>query len=829
MINLLLIEDNAADAKLVEYYLKAAFARDFSLAHGNTLAKGLKLLSKSTFDLVIADMNLPDSNGLDTFTSVCSYAPGTPVIVLTGNTDESLGLEAVKIGAADFLNKNDLDGVIIKRSISYSLERYHLQKELIEYTKQLEDKEQQLEEAQRIAHIGSWEWDLASDNLTWSDELYRIHGMRPREISVSLLKSQQWILPTDMDRIKKQLKYNLVAAKREFENGKKEYVTSSVNYRILLPDGSERTLRGEGKIILNEDGKPVQMMGTVQDITALERVEKELRRINQRLEERVADRTKDLKATIKQLQDEMAHREKNESEIKRLSFVIGKTDNAILIADSAGIIQWVNEGFSRLSGYSLQDVAGTRGEIVRHGKRTGLYPSNEFFEKMLIEKQTVSYESHNYKKDGTEYWTLSTLTPIMNGKNEIESVVVIDSDITSRKRAEQEILNAKKLAEESSRAKELFLANMSHEIRTPMNAIMGIVQLMEDMKFDETQKHYLHSLKFAGENLLYIINDVLDISKIESGKMHIEKIEFDLIALIDDLISSMNYRAKEKNIVLSTDLQTTLLVNLVGDPVRLNQILTNLIGNAIKFTEGGRVKLSVRERKRDNGSSILCFEVEDNGIGIPKEKQELIFRAFEQAEMDTSRKYGGTGLGLYIVKRLVELQGGTVSLVSEPGNGSTFSFELAFDVAEKKSRSADQILEPGPLHNVTGEEVLLVEDNALNQMVAEKFLEGMGLSIDIAENGAVAVKMLKEKKYDLVLMDIQMPEMDGYEATRHIRSGTNGNKNIPILAMTAHALHDEEAKCRKAGMNDYISKPLKRSVLHSKIIELLHTYKKLTT
>ena len=407
---------------------------------------------------------------------------------------------------------------------------------------------------------------------------------------------------------------------------------------------------------------------------------------------------------------------------------------------------------------------------------------------------------------------------------EVESVVVIESDITTQKKAEQEILYAKRMAEESSRAKELFLANMSHEIRTPMNAIMGIVQLLQDMDLNQEQRQYLHSLQFAGETLLYIINDILDLSKIASGKMNIEKIGFNLNALVDDLVHAMEPKAKEKNILLISEVQKNIPANLIGDPVRLNQILTNLVGNALKFTEKGQIKLDVKEKGKADGKTTLIFEVEDTGIGIAKEKQELIFAPFEQAQKETSRKYGGTGLGLSIVKRLVELQGGTVSLVSEPGKGSKFSIELSFPISEKVIVDQKKDIAPVQTSDLTGKEILLVEDNVLNQMVAEKFLKSLGLKIEIANNGAEAVKMLRQNHFNLVLMDIQMPEMDGYEATRYIRHNfEDEKKDIPILAMTAHAFQDEEAKCRQAGMDDYISKPLNRNVLIDKVRHLLES------
>lgn len=822
--NILLIEDNPADAGLVNIYLKDAFATNYRLTQINNLAGAMQKLLDNKFDIIISDLSLPDSSGLTTFINLSVANSDTPIIILTGNKDESLGLEAVKNGALDFLNKNHLDSAVLKRSITYSLERHNLQRKLISYSKKLKAKEIQLNEAQRMAHIGSWDWNLTTNTLSWSDELFRIHGIIPGNEPMTQDKIDQSIHPEDIGEVKKMSAKNFSDASKAFRNGKKQFVTPSMSYRIILPDGRERTLLGEGMIVMDDSGKPIQMVGTVQDITFFKTAERELRKANILLEERVVDRTKDLKKTIKQLEEEIANRKKSELEIKKLSFVISKTDNSILITDNTGKIQWVNEGFIRLTGYIPEDILGTHGEFIKHGTENKLHPQNPFFQKLFTEKQTISYESCSYKKDGTEYWVISTLTPILNTEGDIESIVVIDSDITSQKKAEQEILRSKKLAEESVRAKELFIANMSHEIRTPMNAIMGIVQLMQDTKLDESQKKYLRSLQFAGENLLYIINDILDFSKIESGKMSIEKIEFNISTLVNGLVNSMIYRAKEKNVELSFDLQKNIPENLVGDPVRLNQILTNLIGNAIKFTEKGYIKVIIKEKEKHDGGVTLKFDVEDTGIGIAKEKQEIVFAVFEQAQMETSRKYGGTGLGLSIVKRLVELQGGTVSLKSKLGKGSTFSFELTFPIAEVHPVKQEKDTQTDDTSDLSDKEVLLVEDNSLNQMVAEKFLESMGSKIDIAENGAKAVKMLKKKNYDLVLMDIQMPEMDGYEATRCIRNNFSGKKkNIPILAMTAHAFQGEEMKCRQAGMNDYITKPLNRNILLNKVRQLLIT------
>ncbi|TND07255.1 MAG: multi-sensor hybrid histidine kinase [Bacteroidetes bacterium] len=511
-----------------------------------------------------------------------------------------------------------------------------------------------------------------------------------------------------------------------------------------------------------------------------------------------------------------------ETEIKRLSMVIGKTTNAVLIADCEGNIEWVNEGFEQISGYTLADVKGTSGSILRKGKPTGLNISNTFFKRMLREQKPVSYESRNYKKDGTEYWTLSTLTPILNDKEEVESIVVIDSDITTRKKAELEIIRAKKIAEDSAKTKELFLANMSHEIRTPMNAIMGIVQLMQDSALDSKQREYMRTITFAGESLMRIINDVLDLAKVESGKISIEKIDFNIFQMIDDLSASMSYRAREKNIRMETIIDSSIPSRLCGDPVRLNQVLMNLLSNAIKFTEKGYVKLEVTLIGQKDGAAKIAFEVEDTGIGIPEALHRQIFEAFEQGHNDSSHRYGGTGLGLSIVKRFVGLLDGTIALRSKPGQGACFTVTFTFPVAAEQVPGSRPEIPPDALLQLQGKHVLLVEDNTLNQMVAAQFLQQAGLDVTISNNGVEAIEALLANDYDIVLMDIQMPEMNGYDATKYIRNTLSGRKGlIPILAMTAHAIRGEEDKCIAAGMNAYISKPLSKAVLLNKIAQLV--------
>lgn len=514
---------------------------------------------------------------------------------------------------------------------------------------------------------------------------------------------------------------------------------------------------------------------------------------------------------------------KAEEEIRRLSFVLSKTENSVIITNSNGVIQWVNEGFEKLTGYSADEVIKTNGEILRKGRKTGINSNSPYYRKLVSSKQSLSYESKNYKKSGEVFWTITTLTPILNEVDKVESIIAIDTDITEKKKAEQEMLRAKQLAEESARAKELFLANMSHEIRTPMNAIMGIVQLLRNTKINPEQVEYLNSMNFASNHLLRIINDILDLSKIESGKMSLEKIPFSLNEVINNLFNSIGYKASEKNIELIKKIHLDIPEIIVGDPVRLNQILINLISNSIKFTEKGHIKLEISLDKLTKNNASIVFEISDTGIGISEDKQDKIFSEFEQANKETTRLYGGTGLGLSIVKRLIELQHGSIKLESKEGEGTKISFTISFALNEKRPKQEIQTELKSNNLNLEHTKILLVEDNKLNQMVASKFLEEINGKVTIANNGQECVDILDHEHYDLVLMDIQMPQMDGYTATKYIRTKLKGeSKKVPILAMTAHAIGGEKEKCINVGMNDYITKPLDRAALKQKIYNLLN-------
>ncbi len=417
-------------------------------------------------------------------------------------------------------------------------------------------------------------------------------------------------------------------------------------------------------------------------------------------------------------------------------------------------------------------------------------------------------------------------------------VVVVARDITDRNRVEKELKDARlnaelatktaedakdkaesatEVAEDAVKSKQQFLSNMSHEIRTPMNAIIGFTKVLLKSDLNPRQKEYLNAIKMSGDALTVLINDILDLAKVDAGKMIFEQTPFKPAASISAMIHLFEAKIQEKNLLLIKKYDDKIPKVLSGDPVRLHQIILNLVSNAVKFTSEGEITISSRLLKENEEEVNIEFSVSDTGIGIPEDKMERIFENFQQATSETARLYGGTGLGLAICKQLVESQGGKITAKSKLGKGSVFSFILPFHKtdAEVELEKVINVLTT-KVHNI---KILVVEDIALNQLLMKTLLDDFGFEFDLAENGKIAIEKLQDSSYDIILMDLHMPEMNGFEATAFIRNKLNSQ--IPIIALTADVTTADLNKCKAVGMNDYISKPLDERILYNKIIDLL--------
>ena len=483
-----------------------------------------------------------------------------------------------------------------------------------------------------------------------------------------------------------------------------------------------------------------------------------------------------------------------------------------------GRLTTVNPAMARIFGY---DSPEEMIEAVSHIGRE-LYVDPEERQKTLSlvrERGAVSgVESVGRRRGGGEVWLSWSARAIRGADGGVEAYEGTVEDITERKRSEAELRDARAAAEAANRAKSEFLANMSHEIRTPMNGVIGMTGLLLDTDLTPEQRDYARTVRSSGEVLLALLDDILDFSKIEAGEVRIERVDFGPHETIEEAVAPFARRAEEKGLRFRRLVSESVPDVLEGDPLRIRQVLTNLLDNALKFTHEGEISLNVETIETSESVATVRFEVSDTGIGMTGEQRGRLFRSFSQADASTTRRYGGTGLGLAISRRLVELMGGEIGVESEPGRGSTFSFTLPLRLLEESATptprpfaTAETAPEPNGLARGgdPGQRVLVAEDTLVNQIVAVELLKRRGYEVDVAATGSEAVAATSRTRYAAVFMDIQMPDMDGYEATAEIRHREPPGRRIPIIAITAHALQGDREKALSSGMDDYIPKPIR--------------------
>ncbi len=510
---------------------------------------------------------------------------------------------------------------------------------------------------------------------------------------------------------------------------------------------------------------------------------------------------------------------KQNNELETLSMVVEKSSNMISIVDLKGRYEYANPMLLRKSGYKKTELIGKTPAELHLGKETNLDYVDQLW-KAAANHQFMEQELCLYNKMGNPFWAKVSITPVFDDHGQLRKYIGILNDVTDFKKKEEDLIKAKDEAKESLKLKEQFLSNMSHEIRTPMNGIIGVSNiLMEDDSLTSKQKEYLGHIHYSAESLLSILNDILDFSKINSDKLTFETINFDLPELFDHLKGGIGILAKEKGIDFKIHLDDKLPRFVSGDPTRFNQILRNLVGNAVKFTEIGGVDIHVSLLKYNASGPLVAVTITDTGIGIPAKRIDAIFDDFQQAHNYTTRKYGGTGLGMSIAKKLVERYGGKLSVKSKEGVGTECSFfiQLENPIIETLINNKNAARAPHQEHS-HGFRILLVEDNIINQIVGKNSLEKIGYSVDVADDGLMGVDMFRKNRYDLILMDVQMPGLNGLDATRLIRSM---GSDIPILAMTASVMDHDKVKCLEAGMNHTLPKPIKPETLEEELSKFL--------
>jgi PAS domain S-box-containing protein len=722
---------------------------------------------------------------------------------------------------------HDLDG-----NVRGVLGIYHDVTERQRTEAELQQMSMRLNLALRSANIGIWDWDIVNNILDWDEQMFALYGIDQTLIHNTYDVWLSCLHPNDTEQANKAIQEALA-----------DQADYDLEFRIVRPDGEIRFLQGNALIQRDPEGRALRMVGTNYDITDRQRTEERLR---QQLE------------TI-------------EVAVEGIAIL---RDDRYLSINSAHVTLFGYEHAEELIGQSWEILYDSE-ELLRFKQE--IFP-------VLMHDRAWQGEAIAQRKDGSRFMQGLSLTLSANG-----DLICMCRDISERKQAEQQLWDAKESAELADRAKSNFLALMSHEIRTPINGVLGLAHLMQQTQLDREQQEYLRKLENSASSLSKIVNDILDFSKIEADKLSLDAIEFELEEILDRLQAVLALKADEKQLDLRFEVGDTVPRRLVGDPLRLGQVAINLVSNAIKFTDRGGVTVSIEECDRDRvaHTTRLRFSVHDTGIGLTPEQIKILFHPFTQVDPSTSRRQEGTGLGLTICQQLIALMGGEIEVRSELDRGSTFRFELTLEYRELKYRELEyrelkyrELDEPGlgcaapekdeprteigdegsPRSEPTQAEeerptlstwvnpnpiaphapptkrpilhasILVVEDNDVNQLVARKVLEQFGLTVELAVNGRQAIAQVLQNRYDLILMDVRMPEMDGLDATRRIRRlsqlGTQQTqylKDVPIIAMTAHAFESDRQRSLAAGMNDHLSKPIDPERLYATLNHWLGT------
>ena len=507
-------------------------------------------------------------------------------------------------------------------------------------------------------------------------------------------------------------------------------------------------------------------------------------------------------------------KKESQEQARKLSLVARYANDSIIISSPDGRIMWVNEAFTKITGYSRGEAIGHLPSELLNDELTDLQVTGQIATH-IRQGKPIRAEVLNKRKDGKRIWVETNIVPIKAGDESIEMLVAIERDITAIKAHETELAQAKILAERGERAKSEFLATMSHEIRTPMNGIIGLSDLLAELELPSEAQVYAKTIKDSADALLSIINDILDVSKLDAGQLKIDPIEFDLNACFHSSVELLGPQAASKGIYLDVIQDDPLPTMVSGDDGRLRQILLNMIGNAVKFTTHGGV--TIRTSIQDHGLQYLCkLRIADTGIGIPKDRLGQIFDKFQQADSRTTRRFGGTGLGLSISRQLAKLMGGDISVNSKENEGSEFVVTLKFGKPEHPNLANTKVAffkdEIAPMS------ILIAEDNKTNRFLISKYLQNLPLKVHFAHDGREAVDISEKIKPDLIFMDMSMPEMDGLEATQHIRGSAHAQPHI--IALTANAYASDRDACFAAGMDDFLAKPVKKADLLSKLREV---------
>ena len=765
-LRILLIDDDENSFVITRELLQEIDGREVLLEWADEAAAGLELILRGQHEIYLLDYRLGPDDGIDVLRRARAAGCQSPIIILTGQTDLALDKQALEAGATDYLAKETFDVSRLKHTIRYAMEHQRLLRELNTERSLLKSLMENL-----------------PDNIYFKDRDSRFLRISTAMAGWFGLKSPDEALgKTDNDFFTEE--HAAQARRDELDLMESGIPVLGLEEKETWPDGRTTWVSTSKLPLRDEDGDVVGTFGVSRDIT--------------------------------QQQEALIALQKSERQNR---MIVDTALDAFVAMDADGVIIDWNPQAETTFGWTRQEALGENlastiiPERYREQHAAGLARYLETGEQNVLQRRLELTAIH---RNQTEFPVEMTISPIADDQSTLFAAFI--HDISKRKKAERELRESKDAAESANRAKSDFLANMSHEIRTPMNAIIGMTELVLDMELTQSQRDYLSMVRGSAESLLTLINDILDFSKIEAGKLELEAVTFSLRECLGDTLKSLALRAHREELELACHIDPTVPDWLIGDPARLRQIVVNLVGNAIKFTERGEIVVHTDVDEQSDGSVLLHFAVTDTGIGIPPEKIKTVFGAFEQADTSTTRRYGGTGLGLAICARLSRLMKGTVWAESELGKGSTFHFSVRLGLADSPPKPVEKRI-------VQGNRILVVDDNATNRLILDEMLRNWGIDVTSVESVDDALAALQkaretEKPYQLVLSDVHMPDRDGFDLAQQMYDDGSMDQAV-VMMLTSGDRSGDIAKCRDLGVAAYLRKPVKQSELFDVLVKAL--------
>ena len=672
----------------------------------------------------------------------------------------------------------------------------------------LRESEASLNAAQTRARLGSWSIDLGTQNAVWSAEMFRLTG---REPALGAPPFSEFVAtfahPDDRESLTQSFRHSATTKG-----------SRTIQFRLISGNGNVRWMLATNETFCDLVGKPWRIVGTLQDFTESKLAEEELQRYRDNLEKTVEERTAELEGRNTSLAVEIAERKRTEIELRKLSRAVEKSPIVVIITEANGTIEYVNPEFVRATGFSEEEAVGNNPRLLNSGTH-----SAQFFKEMYATIQsgkTWHGEFRNRRKTGELHWQSASIAPITDDAGVITHFVSVMEDVTERRRHAEELQNAKDAADAANTAKSMFLANMSHEIRTPMNGIIGLNYLLMQTKLSLKQRDYSSKIDSSARNLMRLINDILDFSKVEAGKVELERIEFSLDEVLANMLQLTSFHANEKKLSVKVETELDLPGRMIGDPLRLGQVLLNLVGNAIKFTQSGEIVVSISPVVLTSSAATLRFSVRDTGIGLTKKQIARIFEPFSQATSETTRKYGGTGLGLAISQRLIEMMGGGMDVQSVPDVGTTFSFTARFDRPLTATKPVHEI------HlNVSGRRALIIDGAEDSRRILAETLTHLSFDVIWAQSGADAIEIVRQSQasarqgFDLVMVDYGIPDMTCVAITEQLRRELQKGVQPAFILVYNPDVGELPASIADAHFDATLPIPISRSTLFDAIIQ----------